>query len=127
MSFVEVLSDDIIEVSVEPNPLIEVETFPGGIVIQGGTNLSLQYQLILGRLVSQPQLYREVSYTDGNVSAIDAWSNTSKTTKIFEIRLSYQGNNVTQKILTDVQSVTTLTVTYAYTNNNITSITEIFS
>lgn len=127
MADVEVLGNGSIEISIEPSPIVEVEVLTGGIVIQGGTNLNLQYQLILGRLASQPQLYREFTYTSGNLTGIDAWTTSEKTTKIFEIRFTYTGANLTQKVLTDVQSNTVLTVTYAYTGDNLTSINEVFS
>lgn len=127
MSTVEILSDNIVEVSIEPSPVVDIEVLTGGIVIQGGTNLSLQYQLILGRLASQPQLYREFTYTNENLTGIDAWTTPEKTTKIFEVRFTYTGSNLTQKVLTNIQTNTILTVTYTYTGDNLTSINEVFS
>lgn len=127
MSTVEILSDNIVEVSIEPSPVVDIEVLTGGIVIQGGTNLSLQYQLILGRLASQPQLYREFTYTSENLTGIDAWTTPEKTTKIFEVRFTYTGSNLTQKVLTNIQTNTILTVTYTYTGDNLTSINEVFS
>lgn len=133
MSNVEILSDNVIEVSIEPSPIVEVEVQPNPVVevevLTGGIviHVSLQYQLILGRLASQPQLYREFTYTSNNLTGIDAWTTSEKITKIFEIRFTYTGANLTQKVLTDVQSNTVLTVTYAYTGDNLTSINEVFS
>lgn len=127
MSTVEILSDNIVEVSIEPSPVVDIEVLTGGIVIKGVTNLSLQYQLILGRLASQPQLYREFTYTSENLTGIDAWTTPEKTTKIFEVRFTYTGSNLTQKVLTDIQTNTILTVTYTYTGDNLTSINEVFS
>lgn len=137
MSDVEIIASNLIEVTVEPpsvveievapNPIVEVEVFPGGVVIQGGTNLSLQYQMITSRLVNQPQLYREFGYLNGNLVSIDAWSATDKLTKIFEIRFTYTGDFLTQKTLTDVESSTVLTVIYGYTGSDLTSISETFS
>ena len=128
-NLVEVLIEPapVVEIDVQPSPVVEVEVFPGGIVIQGGTQLSLQYQLILGRLLNQPQLFREFGYTSGNLTAIDAWTNPDKLVKMFEIRFTYTGANLTQKVLTDVQSSTVLTVNYSYSDGNLTSISEIFS
>jgi hypothetical protein len=118
----------VIEIDVEPAPVIEIEVFPGGIILQQGEgSLSLQYQLILSRLTSQPQLYRELTYTGGNLTAIDAWSTSAKVLKIFETRFTYTGENLTRKVLTDVQAGTILTVTYGYTGSDLTSINEIFS
>lgn len=135
---VEILGRDLIEVSinpqsiveieVEPSPVIEIEVFPGGIILQQGEgSLSLQYQLMLSRLTAQPQLYRELTYASGNLTAIDAWSTPAKVLKIFETRFTYTGENLTRKVLTDVQSGIILTVTYGYTGSDLTSINEVFS
>ncbi len=125
MSNVEIISDNVIEVSIEPSPVVNIEVFNGGVIV--GTNLSLQYQLILGRLASQPQLYREFTYINDSLTGIDAWATSNKIIKIFEIRFTYTGSNLTQKTLRDIQSNRILTVNYTYTDGNLTSINEVFS
>jgi hypothetical protein len=125
MSNVEIISNNVIEVSIEPSPVVDIEVFNGGVIV--GTNLSLQYQLILGRLASQPQLYREFTYINDSLTGIDAWATSNKIIKIFEIRFTYTGSNLTQKTLRDIQSNRILTVNYTYTDGNLTSINEVFS
>jgi hypothetical protein len=125
MSNVEIISNNVIEVSIEPSPVVDIEVFNGGVIV--GTNLSLQYQLILGRLASQPQLYREFTYINDSLTGIDAWATSNKIIKIFEIRFTYTGSNLTQKTLRDIQSNRILTVNFTYTDGNLTSINEVFS
>lgn len=134
MADVEVLGNGSIEISIEPPPLIEVEVestspieievLPGGISYGGA--LSLEYQLVLGRLISQPSLHKTLSYSDGNLVAINVYNDSSLTTQLLEITFSYTGSNLTQKVLTDVIANKILTVTYGYTEGNLTSITETF-
>lgn len=135
MSDVEVLGNGIVEVAVEQPPIIEVEVtstpvieievLPGG--ISYGGVLSLDYQLILGRLVNQPSLHKVLSYNSGNLTSIEVYNDNTLTIQLLDIQFTYTSDNLTQKVLTDVISGRVLTVTYAYTDGNLTSISEVFS
>lgn len=135
MSDVEVWGNGIVEVSVEQPPIIEVEVtstpvvevevLPGG--ISYGGVLSLDYQLILGRLVNQPSLHKVLSYNSGNLTSIEVYNDNTLTIQLLDIQFTYTSDNLTQKVLTDVVSGRVLTVTYAYTDGNLTSISEVFS
>ena len=115
----------IVELDIEPSPVVQVEVFPGGILTRN--DLSLEYQLVLGRLLNQPSLYKEFSYTGDNLTAINIWANSSKTTQLMTIAFEYTGDNLSQKILTDLIGGDVLTVNYSYTGDNLTSIDEVFS
>jgi len=115
----------IIEIEVEPSPVVEIEVLPGG-VSYGGV-ISLEYQLVLGRLIGQPSLHKVLTYTDGNLTSIDVYNNDTLTTQLLDIQFSYTSGNLTQKVLTDLVNGKILTVDYDYTGNNLTSITETFS
>ena len=135
MNDVEVISSGIVEVAIAPTPVIEVEVestspieievLPGG--ISYGGVLSLEYQLVLGRLVNQPSLHKIYSYSGGNLTAITVYNDADLTTQLLSISLSYTGSNLTQKVLTDLISDKTLTISYGYTGSNLTSTTEVFS
>lgn len=135
MADVEIINQDLIEVAIDQpsvieveistNPVVEVEVLPGG--ISYGGVLSLDYQLILGRLVNQPSLHKILSYSDGNLTSIEVYNDNTLTTQLLDIQFTYTSGNLTQKVLTDVVSGRVLTVTYAYTDGNLTSISEVFS
>jgi len=125
MSDVTILEEGLVEVQIDPAPVIEVEAYSGGIV--NVVNFSLEYQLTIGRLANQPSLYREFTYNGDNLTRIEAWATSSKTTKLLTTDFTYTGTNLTQKVLTDNVNGVTLTVTYGYTGDNLTSINEVFS
>lgn len=124
---VEILGGNLVEVTVEPSPVVEVEVYPGGVVNTGSIDLSDRYQLILNRFTGNPQLYKELSYTGDNLTKIEAWNSSAKVTKYYTVDLSYTGTNLTGKTLTDNINGDVLTVTYSYTGENLTSISEVFS
>lgn len=135
MSTVEILSDNVVEVSVEPSPVIEVEVQPNSVVdvevLPGGITyggvLSLDYQLILGRLINQPTLHKVLSYSSGNLTQIDVYSDDTLSNQLLSIVYNYTDNSLTQKVLTDLVSGRVLTIDYNYTSDNLTSINEVFS
>ena len=114
-----------IEILVGPNPIVEVEVLHGG-VSYGGV-LSLEYQLTLGRLITQPALHKVLSYTSGNLTGINVYTNSSLSSQLLSIVFTYTGANLTRKVLTDIVSGKILTVDYGYTGDNLTSISEVFS
>jgi hypothetical protein len=116
----------VVEISVEQTPVVEVQAFEGGIVYTGGA-ISLDYQLVLGRLISQPSLYKELTYVSGDLTEIKIWNNSAKDTYLLRIQFSYTDGDLTQKVLTDQVTGRVLTVTYSYTDGNLTSIEEVFS
>jgi hypothetical protein len=78
--------------------------------------------------------YSELIYTGTQLTGIDVWVNSSRTTKLFERNLTYDtNNNLTQIVTKDVQTTGgsarhTLTKTLAYdTNNNLINITRAFT
>lgn len=117
----------VVEVLVEPSPTIEVEVYPGGVVNTGSIDLSDRYQLILNRFTNNPQLHKEYTYTGDNLTRIEAWNSSAKTTKYYTVDLTYTGVNLTGKTLTDNVNGDVLNVVYGYTGSNLTSVTETFA
>lgn len=76
--------------------------------------------------------YSELGYTGTQLTSVDVWVNSGKTTKLFERTLTYDSNNnLTQVVTKDVQGGSTrytLTKTLAYDgNNNLTSVTRVYT
>jgi len=71
--------------------------------------------------------YHEISYTSGNVSSIDIWEDSGKSTKLFTKALTYDGTsgNLTQIVVTDNVNSSTLTKAFTYdVDGNLESITK---
>lgn len=76
--------------------------------------------------------YSELSYTDTQLTSVDVWVNSGKTTKLFERTLTYDSNNnLTQVVTKDVQGGSTRytqTKTLSYdSNNNLINITRVYT
>jgi hypothetical protein len=135
MSDVEVLGTGVVEITVEASPVveieasstptIEIEVLPGG-VSYGGV-LSLEMQLVLGRLVSQPSLHKVLTYSDGDLTAIAVYADSTLDTQLLGIEFTYDNGDLVEKKLTDIISGKVLTVTYSYSSGNLISINEVFS
>ena len=95
--------------------------------VKGENTLSLDYQLIQGRIAGYTSLYKEFGYTDGNLASINVWNNDAKSIYLLQILFSYTSGNLTSKVITDQVTLRVLTTTYGYTGTNLTSTTEVFS
>ena len=74
--------------------------------------------------------YHEITYTSGNVSSIDIWENSGKTTKLFTKALTYDGTtgNLTQIVVTDEVNSSTLTKAFTYdVDGNLETITRTYA
>lgn len=72
--------------------------------------------------------YSEFVTTGGNITQINYWTSSAKTLKLFEKVITYDGsNNVTQIVMTDLQTSKALTTTIAYSGSDISNITKIES
>lgn len=73
--------------------------------------------------------YHEISYTvDGDVDTIDIWLNNTKTTKLFTKAFTYASGDLTQILITDVVTGTTLTKDLVYdVNGNLEKITRTYA
>ena len=72
----------------------------------------------------------EITYTNGNVSSIDIWENSGKTTKLFTKALTYDGTtgNLTQIVVTDEVNSSTLTKAFTYdVDDNLQTITRTYA
>jgi hypothetical protein len=122
---VAIASPSVIEIEASSPPIVEIEVLPGG-VSYGGV-LSIEYQLVLGRLVNQPSLYKQLTYTDGDLTAIAVYTDDTLDTQLLDIEFTYDNGDLVEKKLTDLISNKVLTVTYSYTDGNLTNINEVFS
>lgn len=74
--------------------------------------------------------YSEITYSSGNVSSIDIWTTSGKTTKLFTKALTYDGvsGNLTQIVVTDEVNSSTLTKAFTYdVNGNLETITKTYA
>lgn len=73
--------------------------------------------------------YHEISYTvDGDVDTIDVWLNNTKTTKLFTKAFTYTNGDLTQILITDVVTGTTLTKALVYdVDGNLEKITRTYA
>ena len=74
--------------------------------------------------------YHEITYTSGNVSSIDIWEDSGKSTKLFTKALTYDGTsgNLTQIVVTDNVNSSTLTKAFTYdVDGNLETITRTYA
>ncbi|MBW4462493.1 MAG: hypothetical protein KME47_19970 [Nodosilinea sp. WJT8-NPBG4] len=69
--------------------------------VKGENTLSLEYQLVTGRMAGRLSIYKEFAYTGTNLTGIAVWDGPEKETHLLSISLSYTGTNLTQKTVTD--------------------------
>ena len=82
------------------------------------SNLELEMEFKAAQLTN----FKEFTYTGKNLTAIDIYTDNTKTTKLFNKVLSYTGTNLTQTILTRVSDSATLTNDLVYSGNDLISI-----
>jgi hypothetical protein len=90
--------------------------------VKGENTLSLEYQLISGRMAGRLTVHKEFSYVGANLTGIQVWDGPLKETLLITIAFTYTGSNLTRK--TVGASGQTLTIDYGYTAGNLTSVTE---
>jgi len=71
--------------------------------------------------------YKVFSYSGNLVSAIDIWTDSSQTTKLYSKSLYYTGSLVTSSTMIDNINSITQTKVFTYSGNNITNMTETYS
>ena len=71
--------------------------------------------------------YKEFSYTDGNLSTIEVWTDASKITKLFTKTIVYTDGNITGVTLVDNDNNHSLSKTITYSNGNIDTITVTYT
>jgi hypothetical protein len=73
--------------------------------------------------------YHEITYNiDGDVSAINIWTDSSKATQLFSKAFTYSEGNLTQIAITDGSGTTLLTKLFSYdADGNIQTITRTYA
>jgi len=70
-----------------------------------------------------PSYYKELQYTDGNLTNIGIWLDNTKVTKLFNKDLSFSSGNLTQTLLTRISDSSKILKLFNYTDGNLTSVT----
>ena len=71
------------------------------------------------------QNYKEITMVDGVATQIDVWETSSKITKLFTKILTYSMDKISSVATTDHTTGKTLTKTFTYPSDNLTTITEV--
>lgn len=71
--------------------------------------------------------YCEFTYVGDNLTAVEVWEDSGKTTKLFTRTLSYTGDNLTTVATTDEQSSEILSTTFSYSGDNLVNITKVIT
>ncbi|MFG6101149.1 hypothetical protein U2F10_02775 [Leptothoe sp. EHU-05/26/07-4] len=130
---VEVETQPIVDVLIESQPSVEVSVEDVGgttieVITSSSESLSTEYQTALGVAVSHPSTHKEFTYTDGDITRIDVWADETKLVKLFTKTFTYSNDGDLFFIDTiNEQAEITLTKTFVYVNEELTSISEIFS
>jgi hypothetical protein len=91
--------------------------------VKGENTLSLEFQLVSGRMAGRLTVHKEFDYEGDVLTGIEVWESPSKEELLLTFAFTYTGQNLTQKVVTDEISGATLTVSYGYTGSNLTILT----
>ena len=92
----------------------------GGIFIgPGSKNLGEEFKAAMS------SGYLEFSYSGVELDTVTIWNNVFKTIKYYTKDISYTSSKVTSVVITNEQTLNTLTKTISYSGENIISITNI--
>jgi hypothetical protein len=70
-----------------------------------------------------PSYYKELDYTDGNLTNIGIWLDDTKVTKLFNKSLLFNDGNLLQTLLTRISDSSKILKLFNYTDGNLTSVT----
>lgn len=106
---VTVIGNKTVKVGVEPESLIvakveassevSVRVFDGGVIRDEFNSLPPEYDLNVGVLKDYPNSYKELHYSNGDLSRIDIWETIDKELKLITKIFSY-GNRLLTSIIT---------------------------
>ena len=126
---VEVISNNEIQVSIVETPAIEieiiedpaitVEVLPGGFS-QQIISTDPEYAISVGVIESDPLVFKEFTYTSGDLTQIDIWDDQSKTTLLMRKVLSYSNGDLSNIVTT--HSGISVQTNYTFTSGDLTSI-----
>lgn len=85
---------------------------PSGAVYSSGDKLALEMEMAFK--TANLTNYKVLTWTLGQLTAIDIWTNPGMTVKLFNKVLSYTGDQLTSTVLTRITDSATLTKTLAY-------------
>jgi hypothetical protein len=78
----------------------------------------------IGGSSSPSDSYTEATFTDGQLTAMTTWTDSTKAQLVQTKTLTYTGVDLTQIAITDAAGALVLTKTLAYSGGNLASITE---
>ena len=108
----------------------QVLTYSGGKwvpktpIIGGGAVDTARIEIESMFKVAETTAYKELTYNEGNITNVDIYTNSGKTTKLFSKIIGYNNGNITSVSITDEVNGGTLDKTIAYVDGNISSISS---
>jgi hypothetical protein len=105
-----------VDIDVFPSNVVELEVFPGGIVYRPITNED-----------NPDPVYKEFTYTGDNLTLINTWDTEDKNIFLFSTQLTYLGDNLVEKVVTDHVTEEIRTTIYVYSGENLISYSEVIS
>jgi len=90
-------------------------------VFTSAEKLSLEMEMEFKAAI--PSYYKELQYTNGDLTNIGIWFDSSKVTKLFNKDLLFSGGNLSQTLLTRITDSSKILKLFNYTDGNLTSVT----
>jgi hypothetical protein len=93
----------------------------GGTIITGGDSQYVDMELLFKSAYDTN--YKQLTYTLGNITEINVWTNNTKSSLLFTKTISYLNGNITSISILDLTTAKNMTKNISYNiDNNITSI-----
>ncbi|MBE9111463.1 hypothetical protein IQ273_18835 [Nodosilinea sp. LEGE 07298] len=92
--------------------------------IKGEDTLTLEHQLLSGRLSGHRSLHKEFDFDGETITGYHQWDGPDKETLLITVEFTFTGGNIIQKRITDEVSGVVVTVTFGYLVGKLKSVTE---
>ncbi|MEM8610475.1 MAG: hypothetical protein AAGF93_00540 [Cyanobacteria bacterium P01_H01_bin.105] len=109
--------DPVVIAKIEPAPSVSVRVFDGGVIRDEFNSLPPEYDLNVGVLRDYPNSYKELHYSNGDLSRIDIWKTTDKDLKLITKIFSYRNGLLTSIIAINNLLKVAITKTLIYSEN----------
>lgn len=113
---VSVVETAAVEIEVVETPAIEVEVLQGGFV-QQIIGIDPEYTIAVGVIENDPTVYKEFSYTSGDLTQISTWGTSAKNTLLIQKTLTYSNGDLAS--VTTTYSGVSLRTDYTFTNGDL--------
>lgn len=85
------------------------------------SDVNIAASLLLNFNLARTATYTEYTYTGTNITKIEIWTDSTKTTKLFTKTLSYSGDKLSGYTMTDHINSKTLTAIFSYSGDKLVS------